>query len=59
MSIEKKIIKTCSRLVDTKVSFFWDPSQGISLSGFPSKNGPLIGRPDQIPRLINQKPVFL
>ena len=24
----------------TKVSFFWDPSQGISLSGFPPKNRP-------------------
>ena len=25
----------------TKVSFFWDPSQGISLSGFPPKNRPI------------------
>ena len=40
----------------SKVSFFWDPSQDMSLSGFPTKNRPLIGRAE---RSANQRLIFL
>ena len=40
-------------LFGTKVSFFWDQSQDMSSSGFPSKNRHLIDRQD---RSSNQRP---